>query len=147
MRYHMDMWNRQKDSGKSMAEIFAQNGVGIIKANNNRVQGWMALKEMLKPLKSEQDKPQLLVTSDCKGLIRNLGLIQHDEKNPSDCATEPHDITHICDALRYYCVTRTLGAEHEVFAVVDDEDIVIVDYDDEMTGGAMDSSYLNYGGE
>ena len=91
-----DMWNRQKDSGRSMAEIFAQNGLGLLKASNSRVQGWMALKEMLKPLKNEQDRPGLLVTEDCVGLIENLPAIQHDEKNPSDCATEPHDITHIC---------------------------------------------------
>jgi phage terminase large subunit len=41
-----DMWNRQKDSGKNMAEIFAQNGVGLIKASNNRVQGHLMVKEM-----------------------------------------------------------------------------------------------------
>ena len=34
-----DMWNRQKDSGKSMAELFMLNGLPIIKANNDRVQG------------------------------------------------------------------------------------------------------------
>ena len=79
-----------------MAEIFAQNGVGLIKASNNRIQGWMAVKEMLKPMKDEADRPGLLVADCCRGLIRNLGLIQSDEKNPSDCATEPHDITHIC---------------------------------------------------
>ncbi len=141
-----DMWNRQKDSGKSMAEVFAQNGVGLVRASNNRVQGWMAVKEMLKPLKTDKDKPQLLVTSDCKGLIRNLALIQHDDKNPSDCATEPHNITHICDALRYFCITRTLGAQ--AAEAVEDDDFAdsAVDYDEEMTGGSMDSSYLTYGG-
>lgn len=91
-----DMWSRQKDTGKNMAEIFAQNGVELIKASNNRIQGWMAVKEMLKPMKDEADRPGLLVADCCRGLIRNLGLIQSDEKNPSDCATEPHDITHIC---------------------------------------------------
>lgn len=91
-----DMWNRQKDSGKSMAELFAENGMGLLKASNNRVQGWMAVKEMLKPMRDEEDKPGLLATEDCVGLIRNLPAIQHDEKNPSDCATEPHEITHIC---------------------------------------------------
>lgn len=141
-----DMWNRQKDSGKSMAEVFARSGVGIIKASNNRVQGWMAVKEMLKPLKNENDKPALLVTNDCKGLIRNIQLIQHDDKNPSDCATEPHDITHIVDALRYFCITRTLGAEMPEVKERFDDDYEI-DYDDEMTGGEMTESYLTYGGE
>jgi len=141
-----DMWNRQKDSGKSMAELFAQNGVGIVKASNNRIQGWMAEKEMLRPLRSETDRPGILVTRECRGLIRNIKLIQHDEKNPSDCATEPHSITHINDALRYFCITRTLGAE-PYSAPEEDEDGQFQDYDEAMTGGAMDESYLAYGGE
>lgn len=142
-----DMWNRQKDSGKSMAEIFMQNGVGILKASNNRIQGWMALKELLKPLKDDNDKPGLLVTKDCKGLIENIQLIQHDEKNPSDCATEPHEITHICDALRYFSVTRTLRSElpapEEDYFPGEEEE---VSYDDEMTGGDFDDTYFDYGG-
>lgn len=140
-----DMWSRQKDSGKSMAELFAENGVGLLRASNNRIQGWMALKELLKPTESDADKPGLLVTEECKGLIRNLPTIQHDEKNPSDCATEPHDITHICDALRYFAVTRTLGAEMPEQPIERDEDAA-VDYDEAMTGGDMDDSYLAYGG-
>ena len=142
-----DIWNRQKDSGKSMAELFAENGLGLVRASNNRVQGWMALKEMLKPLLSDEDKPGILVTEDCAGLIANLPVIQHDEKNPSDCATEPHEITHICDAIRYYAVTRTLGAELPQAADVDDIEDDITDYDEAMTGGDMDDGYLDYGGE
>ena len=139
-----DMWNRQKDSGRSMAEIFAQNGLGLLKASNNRVQGWMAVKELLKPMKSDKDRPGLLVTENCVGLIRNLPSIQHDEKNPSDCATEPHEITHICDAARYFCVTRVLGAQKTEEKIVDDFDEG-EDYDDVMTGGEMTADYLSYG--
>lgn len=139
-----DMWNRQKDSGRSMAEIFAQNGLGLLKASNNRVQGWMAVKELLKPMKSDTDRPGLLVTENCVGLIRNLPAIQHDEKNPSDCATEPHEITHICDAARYFCVTRVLGAQKIEEKIVDDFDEG-EDYDDVMTGGEMTADYLSYG--
>ena len=128
-----------------MAELYAENGVGLIKASNNRVQGWMAVKEMLKPMKNEQDKPGLLVTEDCVGLIRNLPVIQHDDKNPSDCATEPHDITHICDAARYFCVTRTLGAEMAPPAI-DEDDNDLVDYDTAMTGGEVSTDYLTFGG-
>ena len=143
-----DMWNRQKDSGKSMAELFMENGVGIIKASNNRIQGWMAVKEMLKPMRSEQDKPGLVVTEDCAALITNIQSILHDDKNPSDCATEPHEITHNCDALRYFCVTRTLGAERPEEPMVEDFDEAnVTDYDDEMTGGEMTDDYLTYGGD
>lgn len=139
-----DMWNRQKDSGRSMAEIFAQYGLGLLKASNNRVQGWMAVKELLKPMKSDTDRPGLLVTENCVGLIRNLPSIQHDEKTPSDCATEPHEITHICDAARYFCVTRVLGAQKTAEKIVDDFDEG-EDYDDVMTGGEMTADYLSYG--
>jgi phage terminase large subunit len=142
-----DMWNRQKDSGKSMAEIFAQNGLGIVRASNSRVQGWMAVKELLKPLRDDNDKPALLITEECKGLIRNLPAIQHDDKNPSDCATEPHEITHILDALRYFAVTRTLNAERVYTPTPEDyEPMQMTDYDEEMTGGDMDENYLTYGG-
>lgn len=142
-----DMWNRQKDSGKSMAEIFAQNGLGIVKASNSRVQGWMAVKELLKPLRDDKDKPALLVTEECKGIIRNLPAIQHDDKNPSDCATEPHEITHILDALRYFAVTRTLNAERVYTPRPEDfEPEQLTDYDEEMTGGDMTENYLTYGG-
>ena len=141
-----DMWNRQKDSGKSMAELFAENGLGLLRASNNRIQGWMALKEMLKPMLDENDKPGLLVTEDCAGLIANLPAIQHDEKNPSDCATEPHEITHICDAARYFAVTRTLGAERVDVPEEPEFDDAAVDYDEEMTGGDMTDDYLAYGG-
>lgn len=142
-----DMWNRQKDSGKSMAEIFAMNGLGIVKASNSRVQGWMAVKELLKPLRDEKDRPALLVTEECRGLIRNLPAIQHDDKNPSDCATEPHEITHIIDALRYFAVTRTLSAERVYTPTPEDfEPMAMTDYDEEMTGGDMNETYLTYGG-
>lgn len=141
-----DMWNRQKDSGKSMAELFAENGLGLLRASNNRIQGWMALKEMLKPMKNEQDRPGLLVTEDCVGLIENLPAIQHDEKNPSDCATEPHDITHCVDAIRYFAVTRTLGAERVEVPEEPEFEDAAVDYDEEMTGGDMTDDYMTYGG-
>ena len=141
-----DMWNRQKDSGKSMAEIFAQNGLGIVRASNNRVQGWMSLKELLRPMRDENDRPALLVTSDCRALIRNLPLLQHDEGNPADCATEPHSITHDTDALRYFAVTRVLGATKTEEPAAERWDGK-TDYDEEMTGGDPDTSYLTYGGE
>lgn len=141
-----DIWNRQKDSGKSMAELFAENGLGLVRASNNRVQGWMALKEMLKPMQSDEDRPGLLVTEDCAGLIEYLPAIQHDEKNPSDCATEPHEITHICDAARYFCVTRTLGAEPPKLPAEEDFEMQGTNYDEAMTGGDTDASYLTYGG-
>ena len=76
-----------------------------------------------------------------------MKLIQHDPKKPSDCAVEPHDITHICDALRYYSVTRKLAGERDTGKDDGlDEFQRGTDYDEAMTGEDMDQSYLTYGG-
>ena len=100
-----DLWNRNKDTGKSTADIFAENGQFLTKADNNRVTGWLAVHEWLKIYKDEQGQPnsKLKIFSNCVNLIRTLPALQHDEKNPNDVAVEPHELTHIPDALRYFC--------------------------------------------
>lgn len=107
-----DLWSRQRETGKSSAEIFGENGLDIIKASNDRVSGWMCVKEGLKPIERRNEQTgesktasRLQIFSTCRDLIRNIPLLQHDAKNVNDCATEPHDITHNTDALRYYCVS------------------------------------------
>lgn len=100
-----DLWNRNKDSGKSTADIFAENGQYLTKADNNRVTGWLAVHEWLRVFKDEQGQPnsKLKIFSNCVNLIRTLPALQHDEKKPNDVAVEPHELTHIPDALRYFC--------------------------------------------
>ena len=142
-----DMWSRQKDSGKTMAEVFMQSGVPIVKANNNRVQGHMLVKEML--AKRPDGKPSLLFFKNCKKTIDDLKDIQADETNPNDCAKEPHDVTHRVDAVRYYAISRTVAAELQA-AQNDydyDEDDAEEGYDEFMAGGSADASYISYGGK
>lgn len=140
-----DMWNRQKDTGKTMAEIFMEFGVPIVRADNNRVQGHMLIKEML--AKRPDGKPSLLFFNTCNQTIDDIKDIQSDEKNPNDCAKEPHEVTHRVDAVRYYCISRTMSAEAErVEAELADEEDEEEDYDDYMTGGAVTASYMAYGG-
>lgn len=134
-----DMWSRTKDSGKTMAQLFAENGVGLLKASNSRVQGWMALKEALKPLKDPEDRPGLLFCESCKTIFDHLSTIQHAEKDPNDCATEPHFLTHAPDALRYYAITRLMLPDRP--AVQEPPDLdgeQVTDYDEAMTGGDVD---------
>ena len=135
------MRNTQKDSGKTLQEIFAENGVSIVIADNSRVAGWLVVKEMLG--KAEDEKPKLLIFKTCQGLYDDLTSLQHDEKNPSDAAKTPHDVTHITDALRYYCKSRTLCSE-AVSVTEPYEDDDDVDYDETMTGGQAETSYLHY---
>lgn len=103
-----DLWNRRQETGKSAAEIFNENGVCLTKADNDRVQGWYNLKEWLKPYEDEfgEMTANLVITKNCTNLIRCLPQIQRDEKNPNDVATDPHELTHSCDSLRYYIAGR-----------------------------------------
>lgn len=139
-----DMWTTQKDTGRTMAEIFTENGVGLVRANNQRVQGWMVVKEFLK--ERADGKPGMLITEDCPRLIRDLPALQHDEKNPSDCAKEPHEITHSPDAIRYGLIYRTMGARLEPVRPDREDMDYAEDYDDYMTGGDATDAYLSYGG-
>lgn len=139
-----DMWSRQKDTGKTMAEIFMICGVPIIKADNNRVQGHMQMKEML--ARMDDGKPGMLFFKGCKETVADIEDIQADEKNPNDCAKDPHEITHTVDAVRYYSISRTMRAEAESAAedLLDEEEDG-EDYESYMTGGEADASYLAYG--
>ncbi len=104
-----DMYNRQKDTGKSMAECFEDAGIKLSRADNSRVQGWMILKEYLKPRQAKDGKmtARLHISSECRELIRCLPQLMHDEDSAMDVSTHPHEITHICDALRYMCMYRS----------------------------------------
>ena len=51
-----DLWNRRQETGRSAAEIFAENGVELEKTGNDRIDGWMAMKEYLK-VPDTQDVP------------------------------------------------------------------------------------------
>ncbi len=100
-----DLWNRNKDTGKSTVDIFAESGQYLTKADNNRVTGWLAVHEWLKVYEDEQGQKtsRVHIFSNCKNLIRTLPAIQTDDKNPNDVAIEPHELTHAPDAFRYFC--------------------------------------------
>lgn len=99
-----DLWNRQKDSGKSIAALFSQNGVRLTQVSNNRVSGWLDLKEWLCPITLDEGitTARLKIFENCTNLIRTMGALQCDSANPSDCAKSPHELTHAPDALRYF---------------------------------------------
>ena len=136
-----DMWSTQKDGGRTMAELFSLNGVPLVKASNQRVQGWMAMKEFLKVW--ADGTPGLLIFRDCERFIRDVSAVQHDGRNPADVAKEPHEYTHTVDAVRYLCAFHAAGAEVPESRYEDEDEGV--DYDDYMTGGETSGSYLDFG--
>lgn len=108
-----DLWNRRQDSGKSAAEIFAESGIYLTRANNDRIQGWYELNEWLKPITDEfgQMSAKIRMMDNCTNLLRTLPMLQHDEKNPNDVAKEPHELTHAPDAIRYFVASRPAWTE------------------------------------
>lgn len=127
-----DLWGRSRDSGVAQAETFAQNGLPLTRVCNSRADSWMNLKEWIKPLGSG---PKLKIFSTCRELIRCLPLLQHDEKNPCDCATQPHDITHAPDAVRYLLDGRPYLAR----VIQPHDEFDPPEYDDQV------DAFLNYG--
>lgn len=106
-----DLWNTQSMTGKSTAEAFAEAGIPLYKASNDRINGWYDLSEWLKVKDGDTN---LTIFNYCHNLIRCLPLLQFDEKNPNDIAKEPHEYTHGPDALRYWCAGRPVPTrEHE----------------------------------
>ena len=105
-----DMWSRSQESGKEKADLFRRGGLnGIVKSSNDREAGWLCIKELLRL--NADGEARLRIFSNCRELIKNLPLLQIDEKRPTDCSTEPHEITHIPDALRYFAVSWARPAE------------------------------------
>ena len=113
-----DLQNRQKDTGKSAFDIFHQHGITFIVSDNNRIAGWQETKEWLKVYETRHEQTgepymtsSLKIFSNCKNLIRCIPAVQHDEKDPNDVAKDPHELTHITDALRYWCIMWTTPAK------------------------------------
>lgn len=136
-----DMWARNRESGRTQAAAFADNGVGLIKASNNRIQGWSALKEFFKV--QNDGKPGLIIFDTCKQLTDCIKGLQHSKKMPNDVSLEPHGITHGPDALRYFASTYVLSAEKEQEVFQEEEDYEQHrDYRAYMCGGRISRSYI-----
>ncbi|MBQ6895852.1 MAG: phage terminase large subunit [Oscillospiraceae bacterium] len=103
-----DLYSRRQDTGKSVAEIFAEHGILLAKSENSRVQGWYNLKEWLTPYKDEVGNitANMVIFENCTNLIRTLPALTFDRTNPNDVAVHPHEITHAPDAIRYFVSGR-----------------------------------------
>lgn len=103
-----DLWSRSQETGKSKSTLFSEYGVNFTRTSNDRESGWLCIKELLA---GREGAPSLSVFSVCTELIRCLPALQIDRRRPSDCATEPHEITHAPDALRGFAVFYTSPGE------------------------------------
>lgn len=106
-----DLWSRSQESGKGRADMFYEHGVPFTKASNDRINGWAALRELMRF--APDGKPYLQIFSTCTELIKCLPALIHDDRNPEDASTEPHNITHACDAARYFAIQYINPAQPE----------------------------------
>lgn len=106
-----DLWNRRQDTGRSAAELFAEKGLWLEKAENRRQGGWLDLKEWLRlrPVPGGQ-QPWLKIFDCCPNLIRSMEALRFSPDGQGDAATEPHEVTHGPDALRYFAAGRPCPA-------------------------------------
>ena len=132
-----DLWSRTKDSGRCIADLFSEGGVRFTKASAERINGWMMVKDHIKPLPSidgEGESSRLKIFRNCNTLIKHIQLLEFDDKRPSDASTEPHEITHIC--LTGDTLVRTPKGikrldemdENGVIWAYDGEEVVEADY-------------------
>ncbi len=103
-----DLWNRNQHTGFSGAEVMQREGLLLRPADNARIPGWRALREYLAPYRDEQgvQTAHLLVFDHCTNLIRTLPMLIHDNHDPEDADTEPHEVTHGPDSVRYGIMSR-----------------------------------------
>lgn len=90
------------DSGPSVAERMAKEGVLWRKASNDRKSGWDAIRDRL--VGNEDTGPMIYFFETSADLIRTLPALQHDEADPEDADTEGED--HAPDSCRYACMSR-----------------------------------------
>lgn len=154
-----DLWNRRQDTGKSASQIFAENGINLVKTSNDRLTGWMNVKEYLAPYDTRHEQTGETYTTAkmtieegaAPNLWRCLQKIQKSESDPNDVADQPHELTHCVDSLRAFCVARMLPSKQREekphynweFERRKDED----DNYSKALGDNFDESFFNYNGD
>jgi len=109
-----DLWNRNRDTGKSTAQLFREYGIHLSVASNDFEQGCLNMKEWLKPIavKNEQTGDEYTtakLTIDegaAPELWHSLTNIQKDKRRTNVYAKEPHNLTHSVDGIRYFCASQ-----------------------------------------
>lgn len=86
----------------TIADQWKEAGLRCTKAKNDRIAGWMRVREYLKPM--EDGWPALQVFDNCQNLVRTMPNQLHDKINPEDLDTKLED--HAVDALRYGLMLR-----------------------------------------
>jgi phage terminase large subunit len=103
-----DMWQRRgTNMGESIADTFMQNGIYIMRANNNRILGWNRMRENLAD--AEDGIPYWQIFENCENLIRTLPSLVHDDKKVEDVSGKVED--HPAESARYFLMSHASPTE------------------------------------
>ena len=149
-----DLWNRRNDTGKSAAQIFYNDGKGIllVKTSNDRETGWLNVHEWIRPYKTRDEQTGKEITTAKltfdegldPDLWKHLTTIQKSDKNINDVATQPHECTHYPDSLRCFCISRMVASSEPQKRQRDPfEDR---EENDSFFGEGLNQSFFDYGG-
>lgn len=99
---------KREGSGKNVAQQWAEGGLRVRPAKNDRIGGWSLVRQALRPLPGVEydfelddfvSRARLRVFTSCANLIRTLPNQIHDDVNVEDL--HKNDDDHACDTLRY----------------------------------------------
>lgn len=139
-----DLWNKRQETGESGFEVMVKNGLPLIRANDSRIMGWRTMREYLKPIDDMFGKKssRLKFFANCLYAVKNIPLLQYDEKKIEDAASEPHEITHAPESIRYGIMSRP------PITTVKQPQRYDFNFQkpkpNAFVGGEADNSYINY---
>lgn len=91
--------------GISAADTADKHGVYFTPGINDRVPGWMQVRERLKF--DENGYPRMYFFSNCNAVIRCMPLMMFDEHKPEDLCSDMED--HCLDEVRYFCMLNPIA--------------------------------------
>lgn len=95
------IWARKTEGIASVAYDLMDNGVSVVKANNDRINGWARLREYLSE-DLDDEKPKLQIFATCHETIREL----RNARRLRDTEDIEKKNDHALDALRYIIASR-----------------------------------------
>jgi len=109
-----DIFAKSKGTGEVGADTLQRLGVPVVRADNNRVEGWRRMKEYLAP-----PNPMMRISlEDCPHWWRTVPSLVYDEHNIEDVAPEGED--HAAEATRYAVMSRPAKYIPEIKAIPKD---------------------------
>lgn len=109
------MFNQRREHGKpSISRVYAQAGVPVSPAVNNRIAGWQTVRRAMAC--GDGEPPRLRIFRTCPNLVRTIPAMVFDPLDAEDLADEIKGVKtedHAVDALRYGLMGEIVGRSGE----------------------------------